>query len=166
MPLLSQPEIRERALAFVNEWKDVKRERAESQSFWNEFFAVFGLSRRRVASFEEPVKKLGEKRGSIDLFWKGVLLVEHKSQGKSLEKAYQQALDYFPGIAEQDLPQYVLVSDFAAFRLYDLDAGEQRDFALEELPQQIHLFGFISGYKKRSYQAEDPVNVAVAEKMG
>jgi hypothetical protein len=78
-----------------------------------------------VASFEEPVRKLGDRRGFIDLFWKGMLLVEHKSRGKNLDRAYIQALDYFPGIAERDLPKYILVSDFARFRLYDLDENEQ-----------------------------------------
>jgi len=165
MPL-TQQEIKSRAYAFVKEWEHTSRERAEAQTFWNDFFNIFGLSRRRVASFEEPVKKLGEARGSIDLLWKGTLLVEHKSKGKDLTKAYQQALDYFPGISEQDLPQYVLVSDFTDFRLYNLDAGEDFEFTLNELPEKIHLFGFISGYKQHAYQEEDPVNIRVAEKMG
>lgn len=166
MPQLSQQEIRDRALAFSKEWESTTRERAEAQTFWNEFFNIFGLTRRRVASFEEPVKKLGDNRGSIDLFWKGTLLVEHKSKGKDLAKAYHQALDYFPGIQEQDLPQYVLVSDFTKFRLYDLDTGEETEFTLSDLPYKIHLFGFISGYKQRTYHDEDPVNIKVAIKMG
>ncbi|MBN2321823.1 MAG: class I SAM-dependent DNA methyltransferase [Acidobacteria bacterium] len=166
MPLLTQQEIKDRALAFAKEWEGTTREKAESQTFWNEFFNIFGLSRRRVASFEEPAKKIGTKPGSIDLFWKGTLIVEHKSKGKDLTKAYQQALDYFPGIQEQDLPQYVLVSDFTNFRLYDLDTSEETDFTLSDLPQKVHLFGFISGYKRHSYHDEDPVNVKVAEKMG
>ncbi len=65
MPL-SQKEIRDNALKFAHEWTDVSRERAESQTFWNEFFNIFGIERRRVATFEEPVKKLAEKRGSIE----------------------------------------------------------------------------------------------------
>jgi len=165
MPL-TQTEIQSRAYAFAKEWRQTTRERAESQTFWNEFFEIFGLSRRRVASFEEPVKKLGDLRGSIDLFWKGTLLVEHKSRGRDLDKAYGQALDYFPGIREQDLPKYVLVSDFSQFRLYDLDAGDEFDFDLADLPQNIHLFGFISGYTTRVYHDEDPVNIQVAETMG
>ncbi len=165
MPL-TQTEIQSRAYTFAKEWQQTTRERAESQTFWNEFFEIFGLSRRRVASFEEPVKKLGDLRGSIDLFWKGTLLVEHKSRGRDLDKAYGQALDYFPGIREQDLPKYVLVSDFSQFRLYDLDAGDEFDFDLADLPQNIHLFGFISGYTTRVYHDEDPVNVQVAETMG
>jgi hypothetical protein len=165
MPL-TQQEIKSRAYAFVKEWENTSRERAEAQTFWNDFFNIFGLSRRRVASFEEPVKKLGDARGSIDLFWKGTLLVEHKSKGKDLDKAYAQALDYFPGISEQDLPQYVLVSDFTDFRLHNLDSNEEFEFTLDELPEKIHLFGFISGYKQHAHHEEDPVNIRVAEKMG
>ncbi len=165
MPL-SQKEIHDRALEFSSRWVSVVRERSEAQTFWNEFFDIFGISRRRVAAFEAPVKKLGNNAGAIDLFWKGMLIVEHKSLGKNLDRAYQQALDYFPGIAEQDLPKYVLVSDFAKFHLYDLEAHRETDFPLADLPAQIHRFGFMSGYTKRTYQDEDPVNVQVAEKMG
>jgi hypothetical protein len=165
MPL-SQKEIRDRATEFAFRWCSTVREKSESQTFWNEFFDVFGISRRRIAAFEAPVKKLGDKAGSIDLFWKGMLIVEHKSQGQNLDRAYQQALDYFPGISEQELPKYVLVSDFANLRLYDLEADIETDFPLTDLPAQIHRFGFMSGYTKRTYQDEDPVNVQVAEKMG
>lgn len=165
MPL-SQKEIRDNALKFAHEWSDVSRERAESQTFWNEFFIIFGIERRRVATFEEPVKKLAEKRGSIDLFWKGTLVVEHKSKGQDLDKAYTQALDYFSNLKEEELPKFVLVSDFARFRLFDLDNGEDYEFLLEDLPKNIGHFGFISGYQKRIYKDEDPVNIKVAEKMG
>src|SRR5438477_10860898 len=106
-------EIRDRAIAFSREWQGEKSERAEAQTFWNEFFSVFGIPRRRVATFEEPIKRLGAKRGRIDAFWKGILVVEHKSLGQDLDRAFVQALDYFPGIADRDLPKYVLVSDFA-----------------------------------------------------
>lgn len=61
--------IRDKAIAFSREWQDAESERAEAQTFWNEFFAVFGVPRRRLASFEEPVKKLGAQRGRIDAFW-------------------------------------------------------------------------------------------------
>lgn len=166
MPLLSLKEIRDRALAFAKEWDGTAHERAEAQTFWNDFFNIFGITRRRVASFEEPVKKLGDNRGSIDLFWKGTLLIEHKSKGKDLNKAREQAMNYFPGIKEQELPRYVLVSDFANFSLRDLETDEEANFALSELPNKTHLFGFISGYQLRTYHDEDPVNVKVAEKMG
>ena len=95
MPL-SWNEIKSRAIAFSQEWEDETSEDAEAKSFWDGFFHVFGISRRRVATFEQSVKKADNKQGFIDLLWKGVILVEHKSRGKSLDKAMQQAKDYFP----------------------------------------------------------------------
>ena len=178
---LSPNEIRDRALRFAREWESERREKAEAQTFWNEFFNVFGISRRRVASFEEPVKHLrqrleagdlsakggkGGHAGFIDLFWKGTLIAEHKSAGKDLDTAYQQALDYFPGLQERDLPRYVIVSDFARIRLYELEADTKSEFPLQDLHKKIGLFGFISGYTTQRIQEQDPVNIKAAERMG
>jgi len=165
MPI-SWNEIRDRSLAFTREWATECSEDAEAKSFWDGFFNVFGITRRRVASFEAPVKKGDGQGGFIDLLWKGVMLVEHKSRGKDLERAARQAFDYFPGLKERDLPRYVLVSDFARFRLFDLDSNEQHDFTLAELPKHVRLFGFIAGYQTRSFGQQDPVNVQAAEKLG
>lgn len=165
MPL-SWNEIRSRGVAFAHEFQDATRENSETQTFYNEFFNVFGISRRRVASFEEPVKKIGDKHGRIDLFWKGTLLVEQKSAGRDLVAAKSQALDYFPNLTEDQLPQYVLVSDFQNFELYDLDAGTEVKFKLKDLPNNVEHFGFIAGYKRREYKDQDPVNIRASEIMG
>ncbi|MFN9259688.1 DNA methyltransferase, partial [Microcystis sp.] len=165
MPL-SWNEIKNRAIAFQKEWQGETSEKAESQSFWNEFFHVFGISQRRVASFEQPIKKADNKQGFIDLLWKGTILVEHKSKGKDLEKATQQAKDYFPNLKEHELPRYILVSDFQRFKLYDLDSGNQWEFELSNFVDNVHLFDFIAGYEKRVYKDEDPVNLQAAELMG
>lgn len=165
MPL-SWNEIRDRALEFSKEWAEESSEHAESKSFWDGFFNIFGVSRRRIASFEQHVKKLDGKDGYIDLLWKGVLLIEHKSRGKNLDRAYGQALDYFPGIKERDLPRFVIVSDFARFRLFDLDEDETYEFHLEELHKNVSLFGFIAGYQTRTFGQEDPVNIKAAEQLG
>lgn len=165
MPL-SWNEIKSRALAFSKEWETEVSEDAEAKSFWDDFFNVFGISRRRVATFEQQVKKIDDRTGFIDLLWKGQILIEHKSRGKSLDKAYQQAKDYFPGLKESELPRYILVSDFENFRLYDLDNNTHHEFALAKLVEHVHLFGFIAGYSKRVYREGDPVNIAAAELMG
>ncbi|MCC6347282.1 MAG: class I SAM-dependent DNA methyltransferase [Nitrospirales bacterium] len=172
MPL-SLNEIKDRALAFSRDWEGEKAERAEAQTFWNEFFSVFGISRRRVATFEEPVKTLplfdGQpvKGGRIDLFWRGTLIAEHKSRGRDLDSAFKQALDYFSGLPERDLPRYVIVSDFARMRLYDLDSGTPpTEFPLKDLYRNIKLFGFIAGYTTQRIEAQDPVNFKAAERMG
>jgi hypothetical protein len=164
--LLSWKEIRVRAATFADEWKGAHYERGEAQTFYNEFFEIFGVTRRRVASFEEPVKKLGDKRGFIDLFWKGVLLIEQKSAGGNLIRAKSQALDYFPGLREAELPRYVLVSDFQNFELYDLDEGAEHKFTLWQLPRYVEAFAFILGVQKRTFRDQDPVNIKASEAMG
>ncbi len=165
MPL-SWNEIKDRSLRFSKEWENEASEDAEAKSFWDSFFNVFGLSRRRIASFEQRVSKLDGKDGYIDLLWRGVLLIEHKSRGKSLDRAYSQAKEYFPGLKDRDLPRYILVSDFARFRLYDLETGEQTEFELKDLYKHVKLFGFIAGYQTHAVKPEDPANIKAAELMG
>src|SRR5436853_528628 len=106
MPI-SWNEIRARAIAFSKEWENEASEDAEAKSFLDEFFNVFGVRRRRVSSFETRVKKIDGKDGYIDLLWKGVILIEMKSSGKDLDRAFTQAKDYFPGITDTDLPKYI-----------------------------------------------------------
>ena len=163
---LSWNEIRSRAAEFARKWEGAGYEKGETQLFYRDFFDVFGMSVRRVATFEEPVKLLGDKRGFIDLFWKGVLLVEQKSAGRDLGKAKTQALSYFPGLKDTDLPRYILLSDFRTFELYDLDEDEHVSFALEDLPAHVEKFGFILGVQKRSFKDQDPVNIEAAERVG
>ena len=103
MPL-SWNEIRERATAFSHDWKHNESEDADAKSFLDEFFNVFGVQRRKVASFERRVKKLDGRDGYIDLLWKGTLLVEQKSRGKDLARAYRQAKDYLPHLSDSRRP--------------------------------------------------------------
>ena len=159
-------EIKERAIRFSKEWADTSNEEADAKPFLIEFFDVFGISRRRVATFEHKVKKLGDYNGYIDLLWKGTILIEMKSRGKKLDKAYQQAKDYLPGLKQQELPKYILVSDFENFRLYDLEENTQTSFQLKDFVNNVQLFGFIAGYQKRVYKDEDAVNIEAAYLMG
>ena len=119
-----------------------------------------------MATLKSGSKRSDGKDGYIDLLWKGILLVEQKSRGKDLDRAYQQAKDYFPGIKDRDLPRYILVSDFARFRLYDLEEDGQHEFTLKELYKNVRLFGFIAGYQTTAYKEQDPVNIQAAERMG
>lgn len=164
MPL-SWNEIRDRAVAFVREWESESSEDAEAKTFWDDFFQVFGVNRRRMATFEYNVKKASGAQGFIDLFWPGMLIAEHKSRGKNLDSAFTQATDYFPGLKDCELPRYVIVSDFARIRLRNLDSGEKVEFALTDLPKNLALFGFIAGYESRAYREQDPVNIKAAEKL-
>ncbi len=163
---LSYSEIKNRAHQFVINYNDATKENAESQSFLNDFFHVFGVERRRVASFENPVKT--KEKGStkrIDLFWRGTLLVEMKSTGQNLDKAYQQGMGYFKGLKDADLPRYVMVCDLNDFRLYDLDDGKDYAFTLSELSDNLHLFDFMQGNEIDNIDEYD-LNEQAAQLLG
>lgn len=166
---LSWNEIKSRVLNFSRRWADAANEDSEAKPFWIEFFDCFGITNKRVFTFELNVKKHGGGAGFVDLFWPGMLLVEQKSRGKDLDKAYAQATDYLAGISERDLPQIIIVSDFARFRVYDLtdcQPGRYTEFALADLHKHVRLFGFIAGYKPQRIEPQNPVNIKAAERMG
>lgn len=163
---LSWNEIKDRALNFSKEWADTSNEEADAKPFLVEFFNVFGISSKRVSTFEHRVKKLDDKDGYIDLLWKGTILIEMKSRGKNLDKAYQQAKDYTHGLKQHELPKYILISDFENFRLYDLEEDKTVDFKLNDLVNNVQHFGYILGYQKKVYKEQDPANIKAAELMG
>ena len=163
---LSWNEVRVRAASFAKEWRDAAYEKGETQSFYNDFFEVFDVRRRSVARYEEHVAKLDNRSGFIDLFWPGVLIVEQKSAGRDLGKAYGQAGEYFDALPERDRPRYILVSDFQNFELHDLDERETVSFSLADLPGHVEEFGFILGVQRRTFRDQDPVNIEAAELVG
>ena len=163
---LSWNEVRARAAAFAEEWQDATCEKGETQSFYNDFFQVFGVKRRTVARYEAHVAKLDNRSGFIDLFWPGVLIVEQKSAGRDLAAAYEQAGAYCDALPERERPRHILVSDFRTFQLHDLEERDTVAFTLTELPDHVEAFGFILGVQRRSFRDQDPVNIAAAELVG
>lgn len=163
---LSWNEIKERAVKFSKEWENEVSEEAEAQSFLIDFFNVFGINRKRVSSFEHKVKKLDEKDGYIDLLWKGTILIEMKSKGKDLDKAYKQAKDYLHGLKQHELPKTILISDFENFRIYDLETDNRVDFLLKDLVLNVKHFSYLLGYQTKIYKEQDPANIKAAELMG
>ncbi|NDB76399.1 MAG: class I SAM-dependent DNA methyltransferase, partial [Verrucomicrobia bacterium] len=182
MPHLSWSEVRDRSIRFSREWSGATSERADKQTFWNEFFDVFGIRRASVAAFEANVRNLQGHTNAIDLLWRGKLLVEHKSLGQSLDAAETQALGYIEDLAREnrqdEIPRFVLVSDFAHFTLFDLEPEEQRDlplfagrpsarisFTLGELPRVIRSFAFMLGQTRVRLDPEDPANEKAYARM-
>ncbi len=171
---LSLSEIRANAMKFSAEWADVASERAEAQSFWTDLFAVFGIKRRAVASFEEKVKNLKGAYDRIDVFYSGVMLGEHKSRGQDLSKAASQAFDYIQSLQREgrdsEIPQYIVVSDFQTIVIYDLDSTDPSEpvatFKTAKLHENIKHLGFLSGYTTKPVDPEDPINIEAVEVLG
>ncbi|WP_438966363.1 class I SAM-dependent DNA methyltransferase [Flavobacterium sp.] len=163
---LSWNEIKDRAVKFSKEWKETTSEEADAKPFLDAFFDVFGITRKKIGTFEHRVKKLSDADGYIDLLWKGTILIEMKSRGKNLDKAFVQAIDYTHGLKQNELPKYVLVCDFHIFRLYDTEEQTTLEFTLDELVLNVQSFGYLLGYQKKTYKEQDPANIKAAELMG
>ena len=159
-------EVRRRAIVFSKKWRDAGSEKGESQSFYDDFFKIFGVERWQVARYEQKVKKLGHHTGFIDLLWPKVLLVEQKSAGSDLREAYKQASEYFDFLPVKDRPRYILVSDFQTFELHDRAEDTDYRFALPDLSEHVERFGFIMGVQQRAFVDQDPANIKAAELVG
>ncbi|MDR0464694.1 MAG: hypothetical protein LBG94_06205 [Treponema sp.] len=179
MPL-TWNEIRLRASQFCDEWKDKSRtaiEKSDAYDFMTDFFNVFGVSRKRVAILESRInigvekdlfgENISSKKGYMDLFYKGNIIIEMKSPGKDKAKAYLQAKEYAENLNDKDLPSCILISDFLSFDYYYLDENKNPEiFLLEDLVNKVELFGFLAGYKDVEYKAVNPVDIEAAEHMG
>jgi hypothetical protein len=163
---LTTPELRSRAAAFARDWATAHYEKGETQSFWNDFFRIFGIDRKRVAVYEHSVDKLKGGKGFIDLFWSGTLIIEQKSLGKDLLGARIQAMDYTHGLTDAEMPKYILACDFRTWELTSLETDERTAFTLEDLPKHIDKFSFILGRQTRVFKDQDPVNIKAAELVG
>ena len=163
---LGWDEIKRRARAFSEEWKDAHYEKGETQSFYNDFFHIFGVKRRQVATYEQRVKLLNNKSGFMDLFWPRTLLIEQKSARLDLDKAGTQAMDYIDGLPLAEQPRYVLTCDFQTWRLLDLDkGGDPLVFKLADLHKHIEAFAFVLG-RQRTFETQAGVTIKAAELMG
>lgn len=130
--VLALNEMRRRSDNFIEQYKDITDERSYSQMFWRDFFHIFGVNWKDVAIFELAVKKFGGAQGFIDCFWKGKLVIEHKSRGKSLTSAFNQAVGYLDTLSSEEKPRYVIVSDFDRIRLVDLFTTKKKEIHLME----------------------------------
>jgi hypothetical protein len=164
---ISKSELRRRAIDFSARWRGVRSERAESTTFWNEFFEIFGVERRQVALFEGLVKRASTGgEGRVDLLYPNQMAVEHKSAGADLDLAMRQLVDYLPHLRKAVTPWLLVVCDFEEFRWKNLDDDTSGSFRLDELSLNLDLFWWIGGHAPPSgFPAgdEEAVNLAATE---
>lgn len=158
MSELTVNETRQRLTAFAHQWKDASRENADAKLFWARFYECFGIRPESSTIYEKAVDKLDGARGFIDSFIPGLLIVEHKSRGKSLDAAYAQAADYFVALSEAERPRYIITSDFARLRLVDLKTGTHSECTLKDLPKRAGWFRFLTEGDAPEIIEESPIN--------
>jgi hypothetical protein len=139
--------------AFSKRWSEATNERQDAQSFWREFFEdVCGITDIRKAGieFEKPViSSLKGTTNWIDVYWKDTVLVEHKSAGKNLDSAEEQARNYLVSLPPKLRPPMIVVSDFQNFRIIDVLLNRKYEFQLENLAAKLEIIEVAFGLKEK-----------------
>lgn len=167
MALLTWEEMQANAIKFSSAWKDAKKEEAEAQPFTLDFIKIFGIADPlSVGEFEVKVPLDEGRTGYIDYFWPKKIAIEMKSPGKDLKKAYDQLKEYVVHLPPEQMPDMLLVSDFANFHLYHRTSGKKIAFKLKDLRRHLREFSQLAGYEiARAPEEQLEVNVQAAEKM-
>lgn len=157
--------IRQRAAAFAKKFEGVTSEKKHDQNFMRGFCHVFGILETRI-DWQYDVKNKNKKSNWIDGLLRGNLLFEIKSAGKNMDEAYDQASGYISLMADKDLPDYVLISDFVHLHLYNRKTGAPRiEMTLADFPQKIEPFLFLANYENIIIEQQEKINKTAAEKM-
>lgn len=136
------------ARLFADKYKAAESEKQLGQSFWRDFFtSVAGISDLISAGieFEFPVRSKSGTVNFIDVLWSGVVLIEQKSAGKSLDDAEKQARDYLIALLPQHRPPTIIVSDFKRIRIIEVLAGQSHEFELKDLPENLQRMEMVVG---------------------
>lgn len=162
-PPIAKPALsRDAAKDFAVKWQGAKDEKSDAESFWNDFFRrLCGIDDTKLAGIEFQYAVTSSTSGNknwIDVYWKNVAIIEHKSKGEDLDKAELQARGYLRSLPPSYRPRTIIISDFATFRLIDVQLNRTHDFLLKDLPENIHRFSNIVAGSKPSY-LEDEISV-------
>ncbi len=156
--------LRQRAAKFAKTYESVTSEKQRDQDFMRDFCAIFGINPTRI-DWQYPVKEQKQTTW-IDGVLRGTLLIEMKSAGKDMDKGYIQASRYASQMDNKDLPDYILVSDFAHLHLYDRRTGVPRiEVKLADLPQQLEPFLFLANYETIAQEQQARISKEAAETM-
>lgn len=154
--------LKEKAKKFAEDQKDTSYEKGETSSFWLDFMKIFDI-KDKVLNFEYQVKDGNNQTKFIDVIWKGNFIVEQKTKGKNLDKAFKQALGYTHLLSNEDRVDYIIVCDFNTFRLTSIKTNEDIEFTLEELPDYIENFDFIYNYGEKFHPTQEQLTLKASE---
>ncbi|WFF74038.1 DNA methyltransferase [Proteiniclasticum sp. QWL-01] len=165
--MLTWSEIESKAVAFQKRWKKNSGDEKQSgQTFEKDFMDVFGVE-WRDGLHEHPVYLKDGTTGYIDYFIPGKILIEMKSKGQSLAKAYTQAMSYVHALKPEEIPVLVMCCDFDKIEVYNLKKDHPyKPFKVSQLKQHVRIFGILAGYGLTDEEkTEIEVNTDASYKM-
>jgi len=166
MGKISNEELKYRTLDFLKYHKDDSDEKQQAQMWIRDFLEIFDVPREKInIGFEWRVNIDGSQKYADHLL-NGVLLIEMKSRNKTLDKAKSQAFKYVMNLEKDDIPKYVILSNFERINLIDLsDPSKCWDFKVSDLSKYHEIFGFLTNQVSDVYIPTNPVNEKAAIMM-
>ncbi len=164
---LDYPHIREQLNRIIQDYKDAEGyERGQSQNFWTQIFNAYGVSGQvQLKAFEHRLKN-DKAQKYVDAFIPKLVMIEQKSRGLDLTKAYMQVSEYYDKL-KTDKPRYIVLCNFDELWLYDianpLDIKEHK-CALTDLPKNAEWLDFLApSAAMTEIVEENPINRQATE---
>ena len=165
--MLSWSEIESNAVVFQKRWKNnLGDERQSGQTFQKDFMEIFGVDWRE-GLHEYQIRDSEGRLNYIDYLLPGKILIEMKSKGESLIRAYNQAAHYVKNLNPEDQPELLLVCDFEYFEVTNVRTGQTfKKFKLNKLKHHVRMFGVLAGYNSEvDYETDIKVNTDASYMM-
>ncbi|PGR79746.1 DNA methyltransferase [Priestia megaterium] len=164
---LTWEEIESNAIAFSKKWKDCQGdERQEAQKFEMGLMNIFGIDFYE-GLHEYQIRDINGRIGYIDYLLPSKILIEMKSKGESLVRAYNQAYDYVKSLNKEDYPELLLVSDFNYIQVTNLRTMQTfKKFKISQLKNHVRMLGVLAGYTSNvTFKTDIEVNTDASYKM-
>ena len=177
---MKESEQRAAAKEFAETWKGRGYEKGETQPFWLELLQkVFGVENPAHFIFFEEQVDLAHKSFIDATIPETHVMIEQKSIGKDLSKPikqsdgttltpYQQAKRYAAELPYSKRPRWIVASNFAEFRVYDMEnpQAEPEVILLENLEKEYYRLQFLVNVRSRDAKKEMEISLAAGEIVG
>lgn len=160
--------IREQLQSVIHDYKDAEGyERGQSQNFWTQIFNAYGVAgQTQLKAFEHRLKK-DKSQKYVDAFIPKLVMIEQKSRGVDLNKAYNQVSKYYERLSNADKPRYIVLCNFDELWIFDLDNPlniKEYKCALTDLPKNAEWLGFlVPSAEMTEIIEENPINRQATE---
>lgn len=165
---LDYPHIREQLHRVIYDYKDAEGyERGQSQNFWTQIFNAYGVSGQvQLKAFEHRLKD-DKSQKYVDAFIPKLVMIEQKSRGLDLNKAYNQVSKYYERLSVADKPRYIVLSNFDELWLFDIENPlniKEYKCPLADIPKNAEWLDFLApNAAMTEIVEENPINRQATE---
>lgn len=165
---LDYQHIREQLHRIIHDYKDAEGyERGQSQNFWTQIFNAYGVSGQVQSKAFEHRLKDDKSQKYVDAFIPKLVMIEQKSRGIDLNKAYNQVSKYYERLSTADKPRYIVLSNFDELWLFDIENPlniKEYKCPLADLPKNAEWLDFLApNAAMAEIVEENPINRQATE---